>query len=268
MSPEGGAGEEGKKLPKQGCVCGGGVGMYMVGVGGCVCARVHAGTRDLPCREEQCGCPRASTGDAGWAAPSVPGSCHFRGEGLTRTRGLSSVEGTTRVLGTQGWQAVWPEKPQVWPAHTPSSSHTPRLFCVLKCDGHPGNRGGTSRGSPGCTPTRAARAAHPASQPSQRSRRSSRSLRPHTSQKVGSSSSCSPSLGFSTGICAQDTLLTAQPGTQVPEPLARRTALALEWSLQRLRACWAPWARGSEGSHTQHKHRGLATLSPCRGCQP
>lgn len=41
---------------------------------------------------------------------------------------------------------------------------------------------------------------YPASQPSQRSRRSSRSLRPHTSQKVGSSSSCSPSLGFSTGI--------------------------------------------------------------------
>lgn len=41
---------------------------------------------------------------------------------------------------------------------------------------------------------------YPASQPSQRSKRSSRSLRPHTSQKVGSSSSSSLALAFSTGI--------------------------------------------------------------------
>lgn len=40
---------------------------------------------------------------------------------------------------------------------------------------------------------------HPASQPSQRSRRSSLLLLPHTSQKVGSSSS-SPALALSTGI--------------------------------------------------------------------
>lgn len=48
---------------------------------------------------------------------------------------------------------------------------------------------------------------YPASQPSQRSRRSSRSLRPHTSQKVGSSSSSSLALALSTGIWRQKALL-------------------------------------------------------------
>lgn len=57
---------------------------------------------------------------------------------------------------------------------------------------------------------------YPASQPSQRSKRSSRSLRPHTSQKVGSSSSSSPALAFSTGIWRQTSTATPACGRWTP----------------------------------------------------
>lgn len=53
------------------------------------------------------------------------------------------------------------------------------------------------------TPLPALVGPHPASQPSQRSRRSSRSLRPHTSQKVGSSSSSCLARALCTGICGR-----------------------------------------------------------------
>lgn len=89
--------------------------------------------------------------------------------------------------------------------------------------------------------------AHPASQPSQSSRRSSRSLRPHTSQKVGSSSS-SLALAFSTGTWRQKARLLTWQVAPTHLPSRAESVVGPEQLPQLLKVptCPAGRPRGSE----------------------